>query len=185
MAEHISPRDGASRSDGASLRDAITKEDIFYKPFTLKRLTDYDPAGKSEASWNLISSKQLKEDVFDNIDMLFNSRSHASLTDLKGYKEVEESVLGYGIMDFCGRQSSTDSREALRDHIFKQIQFFEPRLDPASIKIEQLDASESDSTNITFRIGGNIKIKEVNEEIVFISRLNLESGNADLRLETK
>ena len=172
-------------------REGTAKEEALYKPFTLKRLTDYDPSEKSEGSGSLITGKQLKEDIFENMDMLFNSRSHAALADLKGYKEVEESVLGFGISDFCGRQSSTASREALRDHILAQIGFFEPRLDPASINVEFQDAQAGDSNkgrdagSLEFRISGNIKVKEVNEEIAFISRLNLESGNADLRLETK
>jgi type VI secretion system lysozyme-like protein len=162
-----------------------TKEEARYKPFTLKRLTDFDPAGRPEGPESLITGRQLKEDVFENLDMLFNSRSHAGLADLKGYEDVEDSVLGYGISDFCGRQSSTASREALRAHIFKQIGLFEPRLDPASISIELLDAKGGDSTSMEFRIGGYIRTKEVSEEISFISKLNLESGNAELRLEQR
>ena len=164
--------------------DGTAKEDVLYKPFTLKRLTDHDPYAQSEGHGTLITVKQLREDVFDNIDMLFNSRSHASLADLKGCQELEESVLGFGITDFCGRQSSTASREALREHIAAQIRLFEPRLDPDSIVVEFRDEQEGDSTSLEFRISGNIKVKEVNEEIAFISRLNLESGNADLRLDT-
>ena len=177
--------------------DGIAKEDVLYKPFTLKRLTDHDPSGQSEGSGTLITVKQLREDVFDNIDMLFNSRSHASLPDLKGYEDLEESVLGFGISDFCGRQSSTASREALREHIYRQIRLFEPRLDPASIVVEFRDilgtdaasgsasASGGDYTSLEFKISGNIRVKEVNEEIAFISRLNLESGTADLRLDAQ
>jgi type VI secretion system lysozyme-like protein len=172
MSEHISFREGAA------------KEDALYKPFTLKRLTDYDPSVKSEGSASLITGKQLKEDIFENIEMLFNSRSHATFDDLKGYMEIEESVLGYGISDFCGRQSSTASREALQEHIFREIKLFEPRLDPASIKIELMDVKGGDSTYMEFKIGGNIRVREVNEEIIFISRLNLESGAADLRLDS-
>jgi predicted component of type VI protein secretion system len=115
--------------------------------------------------------------------MLFNSRSHAGLNDLKGYEEVEDSVLGYGISDFCGRQSSTASREALQAHILKQIGLYEPRFDTASIDINLIDTKGGDASSIEFRISGIIRTKEVNQEISFISKLNLESGNAELRLE--
>jgi len=170
-------------SNNSQYRNGLTKEDAQYKPYALKRLTDYDPSEKIERNQSLITEKQLKEDIFENIDMLFNSRSHASLAEMKGYEEVEDSVLGYGISDFCGRQSSTSSREALRAHIFRQIGLFEPRLDAASINIELLDTKGGDATSMEFRIGGIIKTKEVNQEIIFISKLNLESGNAELRLE--
>jgi type VI secretion system lysozyme-like protein len=163
----------------------LTKEDAQYKPYALKRLTDYDPSEKTERLQSLITEKQLREDIFENIDMLFNSRSHAGLEDLKGYEEVEDSVLGYGISDFCGRQSSTVSREALRAQIVKQMRLFEPRLDTDSISIDLLESGGGDATSIEFRIGGIIRTKEVNQEISFISKLNLESGNAELRLENK
>ena len=161
------------------------REEALYKPYILRRLTDYDPSERSEGSTGLITGKQLKEDIFENIDMLFNSRSHASTADLMGSEELELSVLGYGISDFCGRQSSTASRNALREHIFRQIRFFEPRLDPSSLTIELHDIKGGDSTSLEFRISGNIKVKDVDEEIAFISRLNLESGNAELRLDDK
>ncbi|MFP3040540.1 type VI secretion system baseplate subunit TssE [Treponema primitia] len=161
------------------------KEEARYKPYTLKRLTDFDPSVKTEAAESLITEKQIKEDIFENIDMLFNSRSHADLADLKGYDDVADSVLGFGISDFCGRQSSTSSREELRAQIFKQISLFEPRLNPESITIELLDPSAGDGMSMNFRIGGVINTKEVNEEIFFISKLNLESGSAELRPDTK
>jgi type VI secretion system lysozyme-like protein len=169
--------------DNLQYRMGLTKEDAQYKPYTLKRLTDNDPSEKVERTQSLITEKQLKEDIFENIDMLFNSRSHASLAELRGYEDVEDSVLGYGISDFCGHQSSTASREALRAHILKQIGLFEPRLDAASIAIELLDTKGGDATSMEFRIGGIIRTKEVSQEISFISKLNLESGTAELRLE--
>jgi type VI secretion system lysozyme-like protein len=178
------PKGGRSMPGNPQYRNDFAKEDIQYKPFALKRLTDYDPSERTERTQSLITERQLKEDIFENIDMLFNSRSHAGTEDLKDYEDVENSVLGYGISDFCGRQSSTSSREALRAHIFKQIELFEPRLDPASINIELLDAKGGDATSMEFRIGGIIRTKDVKQEISFISKLNLESGNAELRLES-
>lgn len=161
----------------------MLKEEALYKPFILKRLTDYDPSEKSEGEGGLITGKQLKEDVMENVDMLFHSRSHASLSDLGGYDEIDGSVLGYGISDFCGKRSSTASREALRDHIYRRLRLFEPRLDPASVSVEFQDADGGDSCSLEFRICGNIAVKDVNEEIVFVSKLNLESGGAELRLD--
>ena len=169
--------------DGLAQRNDFSKEEGQFRPFVLKRLTDYEPSEKTERERSFAGDRQLKEDIFENLDMLFNSRAHASLRDLKGYEDVEDSVLGYGISDFCGRQTSTASREELRAHIFKRIGFFEPRLEPASINIELLDSSGKDASSIVFRIGGIIKTNEVNEEMSFIARLDLESGSAELSME--
>ena len=163
-------------------KNSFTKEQGKEIPCILKRLTDFEPAEKSERPETMSGEKQFRDDIFENIEMLFNSRAHASLGDLKGYEDVEASVLGYGVMDFCGRQSSSASREALRDHIFNQLCLFEPRLDPASIAVEPHEAKGGASA-VAFRISGLTRPKELEGEIALIVTLDLESGIAGLRRE--
>jgi predicted component of type VI protein secretion system len=160
----------------------IRKEDARYKPYVLKRLTDFDPYEKKEASVNVITSKQVKEDVFENIDMLFNSRSHPSLEELKGYEELENSVLGYGISDYCGKICTREDREELRLHIIKQLKDFEPRLAPDSVNVEFTSSELNANSLIELRISGIISVGLVSEEVLFISRLDLETGNAELKV---
>jgi type VI secretion system protein ImpF len=154
------------------------KEDAKYRPFVLKRLTDMEPQIKKELPYGLATVKQLKEDIFDNIEMLFNSRSHAAFGEVGEYADIENSVLGFGIRDFCGKTSSGDYKEELRQHIMKQLRIFEPRLDPSSIIVDF--SQEKDGSILEYMISGIIRIKEVNEEVKFFSNLDLESGNASL-----
>jgi type VI secretion system protein ImpF len=154
------------------------KEEAKYRPFILKRLTDTEPQKKKELPYGLTTVKQLKEDIFNSIEMLFNSRSHASSGEVGGYADVENSVLGFGIRDFCGKTSSGDYKEELRRHIMRQLQIFEPRLDPSSIAVNF--SQEKDGSILEYMISGVIRIKEVSEELKFFSNLDLESGNASL-----
>jgi type VI secretion system protein ImpF len=156
------------------------KENAKYRPFVLKRLTDKEPQVKKEVSYGLATVKQLKEDVFDNIEMLFFSRSHAASGEVGNDTEVENSVLGFGIRDFCGKTVSDDYKEELRRHIKRQIRIFEPRLAPSSIVVDFVQ--ERDGSILEFVISGTIQAKEVTEEFKFLSSLNLESGTASLSM---
>jgi type VI secretion system protein ImpF len=161
----------------------IRKEDARYKPYVLKRLTDDEPYEKKEALVNVITEKQVREDIFRNIEMLFYSRSHPSLMELKGYEELENSVLGYGISDCCGKICGNDDREFLLEHIKKQIRDFEPRLAPDSIDVQFTNPDATMRSLLELRISGQVAVGQISEEMLFISRLDLETGNASLSYE--
>jgi type VI secretion system protein ImpF len=160
--------------------EEISKEPARYRPYLLSRLTDVEPLEKKDNFDRLINSKQLKKDVFDNIEMLFYSRSHLSPREMKNIPELENSVLGYGIVDFCGRMHSKSNEEFLREHIRKQLLDFEPRLDPTTVRVDFFSSEGSIESLLEFHISGLIRTGEVNEEVRFISKINLETGLADL-----
>jgi type VI secretion system protein ImpF len=157
-----------------------SKEPARYRPYLLSRLTDLDPLEKRDTFDRLINSRQLKKDVFDNIEMLFYSRSHLSPREMKNIPELENSVLGYGIVDFCGRMHSKSNEEFLREHIRKQLLDFEPRLDPSTLTVDFFSSDDSSESLLEFHIAGMIRAGEVEEEVRFISKINLETGLADL-----
>jgi type VI secretion system lysozyme-like protein len=146
----------------------------------LKRLTDLEPYEKIEHRQIVITEKQVKEDIFKNIEMLFCSRSHPSLKELQGYEDLENSVLGYGISDYCGKICSPAEREELIEQIKKQLRDFEPRLEPNSIRVEFANIEAAMRSMLELRITGNVVVGQVNEEVLFISHLDLETGNASL-----
>jgi type VI secretion system lysozyme-like protein len=165
---------------GSDKRRNIRKEDARYKPYVLKRLTDDEPYEKKESVAAVITEKQVKDDIFRNIEMIFCSRSHPTPADFKGHEDVENSVLGYGISDYCGKVCGDEDREFLLEHIKKQIRDFEPRLAPDSIGVEFTNPDVAMRSLLELRISGRIAVEQVNEEMLFISRLDLETGNASL-----
>lgn len=164
---------------GGDLEDR-SKEPARYRPYLLSRLTDLDPLEKRDTFDRLINSKQLKKDIFDNIEMLFYSRSHLSPAEMKNIPELESSVLGYGIVDFCGRMHSKSNEEFLREHVRKQILDFEPRFDPSTVRVDFFSSENSSESLLEFHISGVIHAGEVEEEIRFVSKIDLETGLADL-----
>jgi type VI secretion system lysozyme-like protein len=154
------------------------QEEAKYRPFVLRRLTDMEPQEKKESVTGLVTAKQLKEDIFTNIEMLFNSRCHTLTEGLKGSSDVEDSVLGFGIKDFCGKTSLDNYKEEMRQHLLKQLRTFEPRLEPSSLNVE-FPEKESGFL-LEYAISGIIRLKEADEEVKFFSNLDLESGSAAL-----
>ncbi|MDR0758494.1 MAG: hypothetical protein LBF74_00020, partial [Treponema sp.] len=55
-----------------------------------------------------------------------------------------------------------------------------PRLAPDSIRVEFTNPDAAMRSLLELRILGHINVGQVNEEMVFISRLDLETGNASL-----
>ncbi len=161
------------------------KEDAKYWPCLLRRLTDFSPDEKKENYAAGITIKQLKKDIFDNINMILNSRSHPQEADFKGRQEISESVLAYGLTDFCGKVCSQDDRETIREHILQQLRLFEPRLNPETTDVVLIESDKESRSVLEFHISGMIDVGELREEIVFVSKLNLETGNSDLENSQK
>lgn len=158
-----------------------TKEDARYWPCLLRRLTDFEPEEKKENFAGAITLRQLKKDIFENITMLLNSRSHPREEEFEKWPELKECVLSYGLSDFCGRTYSRSGNEEIREHILKQLLCFEPRLAPDSVSIAFLDSPDGSNSVLEFQIQGRIEVGELNEEIVFISKLDLETGTSSLK----
>jgi type VI secretion system protein ImpF len=146
----------------------------------LRRLTDFDPSQKQESASLFLTEKQLKDDILENIRMLFNSRSHPLHADLARYTGVETSVLAYGISDYCGKKGSDADIEALRAHITTQLQYFEPRLERASIQVDLVSTDDAYKTLLDFKIRALINVGDAEEELLFMSKLDLETGCTDL-----
>jgi type VI secretion system lysozyme-like protein len=156
------------------------KEEARYKPYILKRLTDYDPSVKKETETGAITLRQVREDVLENVEMLFTSRAHLSEVELKDDRELISSVLGFGITDYCGMSFSDTQRELLKRHIAEQLAFFEPRLDPSSISVEFVHEEDNPAFLMEFKISGVIRFGQISEELLFVSKLNLETGGAEI-----
>jgi type VI secretion system protein ImpF len=155
-----------------------------YLPCALKRLTDFEPGVKKERFTPVVSMRQVKEDVYENVSMLFLSRSHRSPSELKNDPEIEHSVLGYGLPDYCGKICDREDRENLRETIVRQLKTFEPRIAPDSIAVEfEKTAEDADVARLEFKISGKIRVGPVSEDIIFRSKINMEDGRVDLDME--
>jgi predicted component of type VI protein secretion system len=161
-----------------SLSENGGKDD--FKPYILKRLTDFFPNEISETYVSAASLKDIKEDVFDNIEMLFGSSAHGSREELKDSRDIESSVLGYGITGYCGTIDSDRDRERILLHIVQQLRDFEPRIDPDSLEVELVRNKERFSSVMEFNISGRVSLGKLSDKISFAARLDTDTGRAEL-----
>ncbi len=153
-------------------------------PCVLGRLTDQNPQLPVERFSRGISIKQLKRDILWNIEMILNSRSHPGREELNSDEMICNSVLGMGLPDFCGISHSRDQLEKLRREIIHQLRCFEPRIKADSLRVTlfQEKQAASDNSILEMEIQGQIAVAPLREELVFQSRLDLESGTASIKL---
>ncbi|MDR2096672.1 MAG: GPW/gp25 family protein [Treponema sp.] len=151
-----------------------------FQPIVLRRLTDLYPHEKKDNVAGPGIEKQLKDDVLENITMLFNSRSHPSLTELNNNEEIENSVLGYGLSDCCGKMEIKTNHEDLRQEVIRELQVFEPRLAPESIAIEFVRTKAHTGSLVEFQISALIEVGEISKDILLLARLDVETGIADV-----
>ena len=150
------------------MADSSKSGQQFYLPSLLSRLTKEDIDGLSDID-------MLKEEILDNIFMLLNSRVRPERKDLENDPFLYRSVLGYGLSDFCGISHNSFTVEKLLEEIRSLIEFYEPRLDPASIKVQRVK-KEDVSSNVKIQITGRISVPPYIGEVDFLFTLDLESG---------
>ncbi|MBQ3678314.1 MAG: type VI secretion system baseplate subunit TssE [Succinivibrio sp.] len=158
------------------MSDNFKKGQQFYLPSLLSRLTKDNFDGLSDID-------MLKEEILDNIFMLLNSRVRPEKKDLENDPFLYRSVLGYGLSDFCGLSHNSFTVDRLLNEIRELIEFFEPRLEPASIKVQRIKNTDQSSSDVKIEIMGRIAVPPYTDEVDFLFTLNLESGVPQIHRE--
>ena len=150
------------------------RERTLFLPCVLDRLTDLNPESSADPSSRVVPIQELKRSVIENITLLLNSKSHPRSDELVS-DSVRDSVLGFGVGDFCGVTRSIDRTEKLRREILRQIRSFEPRLDGKLLSVEPV-VKAAEGSQLEYEIRGVIRVSPLAQELVFRARLNLETG---------
>lgn len=162
---------------------SISAEDK-YLPCLLSRLCDDEPQSKIDRNFKYVSLEKIKEEIVLNISHILNSKSRPQIWDLNYNQEVVNSVLGFGLPDFCGLSNSEIESAKLQHEIVELLKVFEPRLIPSSISVE-VDSSDVAHNNFSFslRISAQFAVKALTGFFSCISYLDLESGFATVKLK--
>lgn len=150
-----------------------------FPPCLLSRLTDSEPQLKKEKLPQVLSLEQLKQDVLRNLEMILNSRSHLPEQEMQPYPDAASSVLAFGLADFCGFSHDETALERIQTDILFQIRCFEPRIQPDSLDVSFAE-QQSSAQEVALQISGKLRVTPLQEEFLFISRLNLETGSATI-----
>ena len=151
-------------------------------PSLLDRLIDDDPGVQRETPRSRTQVlRELKRSVRRDLEDLLNTR-RCCLVLPPDLKELERSLVNYGIPDFTGAHvASADSRDELRRTIEEVIRLHEPRFQKVTVHL--LDSGEPLDRTLRFRIDALLRMHPAPEPIVFDSALEPGSGTFEVKAE--
>lgn len=153
-------------------------------PSLLDRLTDDEPAKKSEArEFKVLSLAQLRRNVLRDLNWLLNATRHDTRDDqgmmLDRHAPIRSSVMNFGLPGIAGYSATaaelSDIERALRDAILA----FEPRLIPETVQVRSVlskDEAKHHHNVLKFRIQAQLWAQPAPIELLIQTDLDLESG---------
>jgi type VI secretion system protein ImpF len=122
---------------------------------------------------------ELKASVCRDLQDLLNTRRRC-LELPQPYRELEWTLVNYGLPDFTGLNMSVPSeREQMRRDIEWTIRRFEPRLKDVAVTV-QTDVEALDRT-LRLRIAGVLRAKPVSERVAFDSELTSSTATVEVK----
>ncbi len=154
------------------------------QPALLDRLTDDDPASKTESvEMRVISRTRMREAVLRDLAWLFNSTSLVVVGGYDAYPQVRRSVLNYGLPALSGQTASSIDPKALEEKVRRVILDHEPRILADTLRVEALVSElQLDHHNqISFRINGQLWAQPVPLELLLQTNIDLETGQVEIQ----
>jgi type VI secretion system protein ImpF len=152
------------------------------QPCLLERLRDDEPSNKEEIrSSRVVSLFRYKESVLRDLRWLLNARCPPPDVELGDYTEAAESVLNFGLPDFCGISTSSANVEELRRAIEITLRRFEPRIDRRSLQVRVVEEQSAVAPGtVAFEIRGQLWARPIPEPLYIRTRLDLETGQTEV-----
>jgi len=158
------------------MADLTSKEHL--QPSLLDRLTDLNPAGKTDTfEERVMSFRRLRESVIRDLEWLLNTGRLEISMELDGYPDVRKSVLNYGIPDISGMSAVSKDRMSIEQDIRQAILDFEPRIIPGTLKVGiAMDDTEMSESTMSLEIQGELWWQPLPERFYLKAMLDPELG---------
>jgi type VI secretion system lysozyme-related protein len=154
------------------------------QPALLDRLIDDDPSSTVEPREQRVLTKaRLREAVLRDLSWLFNATRPSDDIDWEQWPHAAQSVLNYGLPALSGETASTLDIVQLENEVKRTILTFEPRIMPATLKVEALVSElQMDHHNVvSLHISGHLWAQPVPLEFLLRTELDLETGQVQVR----
>ena len=164
-------------------RDAIHARDKM-QPSLLERLTDNAPQVREEpANANIISHSTLRRSVLRDLQWLFNTVNSEQHLNLGSLKEVQRSVLNFGLPPLAGQRMSDIEWNDIQSKISAAILRFEPRIMPQGLQIRCICDTDSLALHniLSIEIQGRLWCVPWPLAFLFRTDVDLENGSVELR----
>ncbi len=152
------------------------------EPCLLTRLTDDEPDVKNEGrDKRVVSMQRYRNSVLGDLDRLLNSRTRPESDEIYEFENVRDSVLNFGLRDFCGTTFSKISPSEMESLVKKAIVNFEPRISSRSLHVRLVKPSESEGgRRVSFEIEGKLWAQPAPDHLFVKTELDLATGHCKL-----
>jgi type VI secretion system protein ImpF len=149
------------------------------QPSLLDRLTDHEPESLVESrEARSATIAHLREWVRRDLSWLLNTTQLSAVLDLTELPNVARSTLNYGVQAMAGRTLSSVDRRELEGAIQESIVFFEPRINPESLRVRvSAKAAEHTRNALVIDIDGELWAQPLPVPLELRTELDLEDGS--------
>lgn len=142
----------------------------------LDRLIDPDSDGTGARPGCTV--EQMIDSVRRDLEDLLNT--HRTLLDIPvEYREIENSILGFGLPDFSSFQSSKgDVSRKVAERIELAISRYEPRL--RNVRATAIEEPDEKQLKLKFQIQANLRV-DPSPEVAFVTILKLSTGETSIQ----
>lgn len=150
-------------------------------PCLLSRLTDDRPDVTKETTAERVTSMQkYRASVLGDLANLLNSKAPPIDDAIHDFAEAEQSVLGYGVSDFCGTTASDIGVKELESEFEQAIRVFEPRIESNSISVRAISSSDVNPNRaLALEIEGQLWAMPSPDHFFVKTELDMETGHCD------
>lgn len=121
----------------------------------------------------------LRRTIRRELAWLLNTTNLSATQDLTDYPQVATSVLNYGVPDLAGKSLHGRTVQHRAREIRTAVRTFEPRIDPATVKVEP-SVSDQHLQQINFLIHGDIVSAVKAMPIKFRTSLEVDSASVEV-----
>ncbi|MBU0747859.1 MAG: type VI secretion system baseplate subunit TssE [Gammaproteobacteria bacterium] len=157
------------------------------QPALLDRLTDYEPAKRTEhADAVYVTESRLRAALLRDLGWLLNAGNASGHIDFQGLAHAEQSTLNYGMTPLAGKLLSDLDWKDVEAHVSRAILAFEPRILPETLAVTLLPSFDSlnHHNTLQFEIRCQFWSMPYPLELLLKTSLDLETGQvlvSDLR----
>lgn len=151
------------------------------QPSLLDRLIDNEPAVSVESrDRRVLSFSQLRAAVLRDLVWLLNTACQRP-ADIDGMREVEKSVLNFGVPSLTGRTVSGLRAIDIEQDLTRAIERYEPRILPRSLHVRVITEEKHGKPNtLVMEIEGEIWAQPLPEPLYIRTAVDLETGHFTL-----
>ena len=121
----------------------------------------------------------LRATVRRELAWLLNTTNFGATNDLVAFPRVETSVLNYGLPDMAGKSLNRRALMQRAREIRTAIRQFEPRIDGASLVVENIEHEEH-RNQVTFVINGDITAAAQAMPVKFHTHIDPDTAAVDV-----